>query len=185
MSLLSVIATASGDGLIHEVINGLAVRSDARKALKIPITPIPTGSANGMCINLMGVEETFNVPLACLNVIKGAQAGGSIDRRKKRTSEDADDTGLLCAGKSLPFDLCSITQGDERRFSFMSLAAGLMCDVDIGEWPFTDVSVAQEKLTYCSFDQARSTFDGWETLDLRTASFVVVSMRTQDLASAN
>lgn len=70
-AVASVIATASGDGLVHEVINGLAVRQDARKALKTPIAPIPTGSANGMCINLMGVEETFNVPLACLNVIKG------------------------------------------------------------------------------------------------------------------
>lgn len=39
----SVIATASGDGLVYEVINGLAVRPDARKALQIPIAPIPTG----------------------------------------------------------------------------------------------------------------------------------------------
>ena len=41
--LQSVIATSSGDGLVYEVLNGLAVRKDARKALRIPIAPIPTG----------------------------------------------------------------------------------------------------------------------------------------------
>jgi sphingosine kinase len=30
-----------------------------------------TGSANALCTNLFGVKDTFNVPLACLNVIKG------------------------------------------------------------------------------------------------------------------
>jgi sphingosine kinase len=50
------IVTLSGDGLIHEVLNGLAERSDAEKALNIPIAPIPTGSANGMCVNIFGIE---------------------------------------------------------------------------------------------------------------------------------
>jgi len=40
----SVIATVSGDGLIYEVFNGLAARPDAKKALKTPIGPIPTGT---------------------------------------------------------------------------------------------------------------------------------------------
>jgi hypothetical protein len=40
---LSVLAAASGDGIIHELINGLAIRPDAGEALKIPIVPIPTG----------------------------------------------------------------------------------------------------------------------------------------------
>jgi hypothetical protein len=29
------------------------------------------GSANGMSINLLGLEEGFDIPLATLNVIKG------------------------------------------------------------------------------------------------------------------
>jgi sphingosine kinase len=45
----------SGDGLPHEILNGLASRKDARLALKIPIVPIPTGSANGFNINLNGL----------------------------------------------------------------------------------------------------------------------------------
>ena len=30
-----------------------------------------TGSANGMSINLLGLEEGFDIPLAVLNTIKG------------------------------------------------------------------------------------------------------------------
>jgi sphingosine kinase len=41
--LLSVLAAASGDGIVHELLNGLAVREDADQAMKIPVVPIPTG----------------------------------------------------------------------------------------------------------------------------------------------
>ncbi|KAK6908188.1 hypothetical protein I203_102189 [Kwoniella mangroviensis CBS 8507] len=102
-----VIATASGDGLVYEVLNGLASRSDAKKALKIPIAPIPTGSANAVCTNLFGVKDTFNIPLATLNIIKG---------------------------QTLPIDLCSVLllPSQQRRFCFLSTALGLMVDLDIG-----------------------------------------------------
>ncbi|ORY28466.1 ATP-NAD kinase-like domain-containing protein [Naematelia encephala] len=102
-----VIVTCSGDGLVYEVINGLAARKDARKALKVPIAPIPTGSANAICINLFGVKDTFNIPLATLNIIKG---------------------------QPLPIDLCSVLllPSRERRYSFISQALGLMVDLDIG-----------------------------------------------------
>ncbi|KIR80783.1 D-erythro-sphingosine kinase [Cryptococcus gattii EJB2] len=102
-----VIATASGDGLVYEVVNGLAARSDARKALLTPIAPIPTGSANAVCTNLFGVKDTFNIHLATLNIIKGCR---------------------------LPIDLCSILilPSMTRRFAFLSQAIGLMVDLDIG-----------------------------------------------------
>jgi sphingosine kinase len=35
-------------------------------------------------------------------------------------------------GKAMPLDLCAVTRGEELRWSFMSVAAGLMCDVDLG-----------------------------------------------------
>jgi sphingosine kinase len=65
---------------VYEVINGLAVRKDAKKALRIPICPIPTGSANALAINLFGVKDTFNIQLACLNLIKGASSPGTAVR---------------------------------------------------------------------------------------------------------
>lgn len=74
---------------MYEVINGLAARSDAKKAMRIPIAPIPTGSANALCINLFGVKDTFNIQLACLNLIKGASFsshGSSAQLIARRTT---------------------------------------------------------------------------------------------------
>lgn len=48
------IVVLSGDGGIHEVLNGLAKHPLAHKALRIPIAQIPTGSANAVCINTLG-----------------------------------------------------------------------------------------------------------------------------------
>lgn len=50
------IVTVSGDGLIHEVMNGFAHHENPRKAFAIPIAPIPTGSGNGLALNLLGIE---------------------------------------------------------------------------------------------------------------------------------
>ncbi|KAH8116937.1 ATP-NAD kinase-like domain-containing protein [Phellopilus nigrolimitatus] len=95
----------SGDGLIHEVYNGFAEHDDPLTAFSIPIAPIPTGSANGTSINLLGVKDGFDVGLASLNAIKG---------------------------KPMKLDICSTTIGDERVFTYMSQAMGLMADVDLG-----------------------------------------------------
>ncbi|KAK4689535.1 sphingosine kinase, partial [Tremellales sp. Uapishka_1] len=102
-----VIVAASGDGLICELLNGFAARSDARQALKVPIAQIPTGSANALSINLLGVKDTFNIELACLNVIKG---------------------------RPLALDLCSVLflPSSTLRYAFLSQALGLMVDLDIG-----------------------------------------------------
>ena len=42
------IIIVSGDGLLHEVCNGLMERPDAEEAIKIPIGLIPGGSGNGL-----------------------------------------------------------------------------------------------------------------------------------------
>lgn len=89
------------------MLNGLGSRADARRALRIPIAPIPTGSANACNINLMGIKDTFNLPLAALNAIKG-----------QPTTVDLCSILLLPEGK--------------RRLSFLSQAIGLMVDADIG-----------------------------------------------------
>jgi sphingosine kinase len=50
------VVALSGDGVIHEVINGLADHERPTDALAIPIVPIPTGSGNGLSLNLLGKE---------------------------------------------------------------------------------------------------------------------------------
>lgn len=93
----------SGDGLPHEVFNGLGKRPDARRALsKIAVCHIPCGSGNAMSCNLYG---THRPTLAALAIIKGVPT---------------------------PLDLVSITQGDQRILSFLSQALGVIADLDLG-----------------------------------------------------
>jgi sphingosine kinase len=93
----------SGDGLPHEVFNGLAKRPDARRALsKIAVCHIPCGSGNAMSCNLYG---THRPSLAALAIVKGVPT---------------------------PLDLVSVTHGNERTISFLSQALGLIADLDLG-----------------------------------------------------
>lgn len=50
------IITVSGDGLVHEILNGLAQHAEPLRALATPVAPIPTGSGNGLSLNLLGLE---------------------------------------------------------------------------------------------------------------------------------
>ncbi|KAG0707704.1 ATP-NAD kinase-like domain-containing protein [Suillus ampliporus] len=61
----------SGDGLIHEVLNGINQHEHREKAFCIPIAPIPTGSGNAMSLNLLGPQDGLDVSAAALNVLKG------------------------------------------------------------------------------------------------------------------
>nr|XP_036579001.1 sphingosine kinase [Colletotrichum truncatum]KAF6786432.1 sphingosine kinase [Colletotrichum truncatum] len=96
------IVTCSGDGLAHEVFNGLGKRPDALQALqKIAVSHIPCGSGNAMSCNLYG---TYRPSLAALAIIKGVET---------------------------PLDLVSITQGDRRILSFLSQALGVVAESDL------------------------------------------------------
>ena len=98
-----VIASCSGDGLPHEVFNGLGKKKDARRALsKVAVVQLPCGSGNAMSWNLNGTDSTS---LAALCVVKGIRT---------------------------PLDLVSITQGDSRTLSFLSQALGVVAEVDLG-----------------------------------------------------
>ncbi|KAG2134405.1 ATP-NAD kinase-like domain-containing protein [Suillus bovinus] len=94
----------SGDGLIHEVLNGIDQHEHRDQAFCIPIAPIPTGSGNGMSLNLLGLQDGLDVCAAALNVLKG---------------------------QPLKTDLFSFAQGDRRRISFMSQTIGITADIDI------------------------------------------------------
>ncbi|ESK81332.1 sphingosine kinase, partial [Moniliophthora roreri MCA 2997] len=97
--------TVSGDGLIHEVLNGFGKHPKPKKALAIPVAPVPAGSGNGLSLNLLGIEDGFDPVAAALNAVKG---------------------------KPMSIDIFSITQNGETSLSFMSQALGLMADLDLG-----------------------------------------------------
>jgi sphingosine kinase len=57
LDVFDALVAVSGDGLLYECINGLATHTiSPKRALKIPLAPIPTGSANGTSINVLGVD---------------------------------------------------------------------------------------------------------------------------------
>ncbi|AGO11937.1 AaceriAGR256Wp [[Ashbya] aceris (nom. inval.)] len=67
-----VIACASGDGIPHEVLNGLFGRPDRVAAFnKIAITQLPCGSGNAMSISCHG---TSNPSYASLSLVKATEA---------------------------------------------------------------------------------------------------------------
>ncbi|OIW31703.1 hypothetical protein CONLIGDRAFT_236669 [Coniochaeta ligniaria NRRL 30616] len=97
-----VVVACSGDGLPHEIFNGLGRRADARRALEsMPVVMLPCGSGNAMACNLYG---THRPSLAALAIVKGV---------------------------STPLDLVSVTQGEKRTLSFLSQSLGLIADLDI------------------------------------------------------
>ena len=103
-----MIIACSGDGLPHEIFNGLGQRPDARRALReLAVAHIPCGSGNAMSCNLYG---THHAAPAALAIVKGVAA---------------------------PLDLVSITQGgtDEapprRYLSFLSQSLGIVAESDL------------------------------------------------------
>jgi hypothetical protein len=50
------IVVLSGDGLVHELFNAFAVHTDPKAAFAMPVVQIPTGSANGFSIALLGLK---------------------------------------------------------------------------------------------------------------------------------
>lgn len=97
------IVSCSGDGLPHEVFNGLAKKANAAEALaRIAVVQLPCGSGNAMSWSLNG---TGSCSVAALCTVKGLRT---------------------------PLDLVSITQGDRRTLSFLSQSVGIVAEVDLG-----------------------------------------------------
>ncbi|KAF9437759.1 sphinganine kinase lcb4 [Entomortierella beljakovae] len=99
------VVSVSGDGVLHEIINGFMERSDAAVAHKLPLGAIPGGSGNALSFSLLGEDHGSHVANAVLGIIKG---------------------------RAMPVDLCSVTQGNTRFFSFVLQSFGLIADVDLG-----------------------------------------------------
>ena len=104
------IIVVSGDGMIHEVFNGLAARSDRAQALGIPVGHIPAGSGNALAKSILH---------SC------GEAFGALDA-----------AFVIAKGRTQSLDLMTVSQpGQADRTSFLGLSAGVIADVDLGsEW---------------------------------------------------
>ena len=67
LSSYGVIASLSGDGLLHEIIQGLLNRPDWKQTSTMPVALLPAGSGNGMATSL----KIKNLESAVFNLIKG------------------------------------------------------------------------------------------------------------------
>ncbi|XP_059527297.1 sphingosine kinase 1 isoform X1 [Myotis daubentonii] len=101
----------SGDGLMHEVVNGLMERPDWETAIRKPLCSLPAGSGNALAASVnhyAGYEQVTNEDL--LN----------------------NCTLLLCRRRLAPMNLLSLRMASGLRvFSVLSLAWGFIADVDI------------------------------------------------------
>ncbi|XP_006869727.1 PREDICTED: sphingosine kinase 1 [Chrysochloris asiatica] len=106
-----VLVVMSGDGLMHEVVNGLMERPDWETAIRKPLCSLPAGSANAIA--------------ASVNHYSGYQ---------QVTNEEllTNCTLLLCRRLLVPMNLLSLhTASGLRLFSVLSLAWGFIADVDL------------------------------------------------------
>ncbi len=95
-----------GDGTIHDVIAGLMSRQDSDRAIKIPIGIIPCGTGNGLSKTLLEVSTEAFAPI--------------------------NAAFIIAKGNNRPLDIATIVQQPKRYHSILSLAWGLISDVDIG-----------------------------------------------------
>lgn len=102
-----IVACCLGDGVPHEIINGMYQRADRARAFsKLAVTQLPCGSGNALSLSTHG----SNVPgIAAFQMLKAQKA---------------------------KLDLMAVTQGvgesETTKLSFLSQAYGVIADSDIG-----------------------------------------------------
>jgi sphingosine kinase len=105
LALTDGLIIVGGDGTIHDAIAALMSRPDAEAAIQLPLGIIPGGTGNGLCKSILeSAGESYNPLNAAFMIAKGKQQH---------------------------LDLAAVTQNGQEYYSFLSLAWGLISDVDI------------------------------------------------------
>ena len=116
-SRYSGIITISGDGLVHEVYNGLWQRPDWDEMCDFPVGIVPGGSGNALNCSLL---RQLSQPLDGTNNLGAAWSGCNV-------AQGASEN------KTVSLDLMEVELGDgQKRVSFFGVTIGLVADVDIG-----------------------------------------------------
>ncbi|MGH0185981.1 UNVERIFIED_CONTAM: hypothetical protein FKN15_020138 [Acipenser sinensis] len=120
------IVIISGDGLLHEVINGLMARGDWKQAIQTPVGILPCGSGNALAgaINHNaggGVCPMDLVSITMSTSITAKHPGESTEREPERLASEEEGAGSASSSRGV----------HRRLFSFLSVAWGFVSDVDI------------------------------------------------------
>jgi sphingosine kinase len=112
LSKYRAIIVVSGDGLIHEILNGILARGDWQTSIKLPIGQIPAGSANGFASSMAyASQEEFQI--SRLEVFASTMAF------------------LIEKFEPKPMDVISLQLADGSfRHSFMNIEWAIVADVD-------------------------------------------------------
>lgn len=103
ISKFDIVACCSGDGVPHEVINGMYERADRAEAFtKIAVTQLPCGLGNAMSLSTHGTNDAGLAALRMLKLVR------------------------------CKMDLMAVTQAGGTQLSFLSQAYGIIADCDIG-----------------------------------------------------
>lgn len=105
LSQIDGLVIVGGDGTIHDAIAGLMSRADAKTAIELPLGIIPGGTANGLSKTLLELSGESYDPL--------------------------NAAFLIAKGKQQTLDIAAIEQNGSKYYGFLSLAWGLIGDVDI------------------------------------------------------
>ncbi|XP_045213785.2 sphingosine kinase 2-like isoform X2 [Mercenaria mercenaria] len=114
------VVIVSGDGLIYEVVNGLMNREDWQDAVKLPIGCIPGGSGNALSCSI------------------NYSAGESVE-----TDVVLHSTFILIKHRVIAMDLVLIQQPRQQIYSFLSIAWGLLADIDYESEKFRAIGEAR------------------------------------------
>ncbi|GAA5824153.1 hypothetical protein JCM3770_001410 [Rhodotorula araucariae] len=133
-SAFDALVALSGDGIVHELLNGLAAQPGrgARALRETPVVHVPCGSGNALATSLYGPDRVGDVRWAALVALKGSP---------------------------LPLDLSSLSQpGQPRMYTFVTQAFGLMADLDLGTEHLRFLGDARFTLGYIQGALARRAY---------------------------
>jgi len=152
LNKFDAIVVVSGDGLIHEIINGLMKRPDRDEVLKIPIGIVPGGSGNALASAIV-YNSFMSHPLpeltkytCAFDVVRGRPT--DIDLMTVNVLQKNQDSDLSAGEKS---------PQHETKFAILGFVHGIIADVDI----------ESEKLRKLGGGLRNTIYGVWRTMNLR------------------
>ena len=140
---INVIVCISGDGTVHEIVNGLCCRGDAVKFSRIPIAIIPTGSGNALFTNMekfkhIKFDKVLNdeckSPKTNCNKIYNEEILDNNDESEDERKNVVSSCSRILKKDNILVDICQISRRSTNTslYSFLSQSYGLFAAVDIG-----------------------------------------------------
>lgn len=160
---IEAVVIVGGDGLLFEVVNGIGSREDSEALFKrLVLAPIPGGTGNGLVKSILFRIHEEGKPI--------------------------NATFCTIKGISYPIDLSRVvTKSGHRHLSFLSLAWGLIADVDILSESMRFLGELRLYVAAVYFILARRMYEGRlkmklvnDTTNYQSGSFATVSSISLD-----